>query len=166
MTACGEMSPANFDPLVKKPVVAENIGQSASFSSTVKMFWYVVRVICSAGVQEIHGDGDQVTGVSYQDRGSEAVHRVELEGVFVQIGLVPNSAWLPESVEVTQMGEIKIDPRGRTSAPGVFAAGDVTDVPYKQIVVATGEGAKAALSAFDFLIRGGLDGASTGEHAA
>ncbi|MBV5325666.1 MAG: FAD-dependent oxidoreductase, partial [Rhodospirillaceae bacterium] len=77
----------------------------------------------------------------------------ELEGVFVQIGLVPNTEWLKGTVALSRHGEIEIDSRGQTSVPGVFAAGDVTTVPYKQIIIATGEGAKAALSAFDHLIR-------------
>ena len=81
-------------------------------------------------------------------------HRVELEGVFVQIGLVPNTEWLKDSgLELSRFGEIEIDARAATNLPGVFAAGDVTTVPYKQIVIAVGEGAKASLSAFDHLIR-------------
>ena len=79
--------------------------------------------------------------------------KVELEGVFVQIGLVPNSEWLKGTMELTRHGEIVVDPRGQTSVPGVFAAGDVTTVPFKQIIIATGDGAKAALGAFDHIIR-------------
>ena len=80
--------------------------------------------------------------------------RIELEGVFVQIGLVPNTEWLKDSgLELTNFGEIATDEEGRTNLPGIFGAGDVTDVPYKQIVVAMGEGSKAGLSAFDYLIR-------------
>ena len=89
----------------------------------------------------------------YKDRNSGEEHRVELAGVFVQIGLVPNTEWLTGTVEMSRFGEIIIDDRGATSIPGIFAAGDVTTVPYKQIVIAVGEGAKAALSAFDHLIR-------------
>ena len=81
------------------------------------------------------------------------LHRLDLEGVFVQIGLLPNTDWLKGSVELSPRGEIIVDARGETSLPGVFAAGDVTTVPYKQIVIAVGEGAKASLSAFDHLIR-------------
>jgi NADH-dependent peroxiredoxin subunit F len=81
------------------------------------------------------------------------VHTVELEGIFVQIGLLPNTEWLKGTVELSPRGEIIINDRGETSIPGVFAAGDVTTVPYKQIVIAMGEGSKAALSAFDHLIR-------------
>ena len=80
-------------------------------------------------------------------------HRIELEGIFVQIGLVPNTEWLKGTVELSPRGEIEVDARGQTSVPGVFAAGDATTVPYKQIVIAMGEGSKAALSAFDHLIR-------------
>jgi hypothetical protein len=79
--------------------------------------------------------------------------RIDLEGVFVQIGLLPNSDWLKGTIALSPRGEIEIDARGETSLPGVFAAGDVTTVPYKQIVIAMGEGSKAALSAFDYLIR-------------
>jgi alkyl hydroperoxide reductase subunit F len=112
-----------------------------------------VTVITSAQTTEIHGDGKKVTGLSYNDRNTSVAHRVELEGVFVQIGLVPNTEWLKGTVALSRHGEIEIDARGQTSVPGVFAAGDVTTVPYKQIIIATGEGAKAALSAFDHLIR-------------
>lgn len=112
-----------------------------------------VTVIVSAQTTEIHGDGKIVNGLSYNDRVSGAAKKVELEGVFVQIGLVPNTEWLKGTIALSRHGEIEIDSRGQTSIPGVFAAGDVTTVPYKQIIIATGEGAKAALSAFDHLIR-------------
>ncbi|GJJ02299.1 alkyl hydroperoxide reductase subunit F [Duganella rhizosphaerae] len=112
-----------------------------------------VTVIVSAQTTEIHGDGKIVNGLSYTDRVSGAVQKVELEGVFVQIGLVPNTEWLKGTVALSRHGEIEVDARGQTSIPGVFAAGDVTTVPYKQIIIATGDGAKAALSAFDHLIR-------------
>ncbi len=102
---------------------------------------------------EVHGDGAKVTGISYKDRATDETHLIELEGIFVQIGLVPNTEWLKGSLKLTPRGEIEIDARGETSAPGVFAAGDATTVPYKQIVIAAGDGAKAALSAFDYLIR-------------
>ena len=94
-----------------------------------------------------------VNSVPYEDRETGEVHTVALEGVFVQIGLVPNTDWLKGSLTLTKHGEIEIDARGQTSLPGVFAAGDVTTVPFKQIVVAMGEGSKAALGAFDYLIR-------------
>ncbi|KQV89883.1 alkyl hydroperoxide reductase subunit F [Massilia sp. Root351] len=114
-----------------------------------------VTVIVSAHTTEIHGDGKIVNGLSYNDRVSGEAKKVELEGVFVQIGLVPNTEWLKGTVSLSKHGEIEVDARGQTSIPGVFAAGDVTTVPYKQIIIATGEGAKAALSAFDHLIRSG-----------
>ncbi|MBC2661904.1 alkyl hydroperoxide reductase subunit F [Novosphingobium flavum] len=112
-----------------------------------------VKVITSALTTEVLGDGSKVTGLVYQDRTTETAHTVELEGIFVQIGLVPNTEWLKGTVALTPRGEIEIDARGETSIPGVFAAGDATTVPYKQIIIATGAGATAALSAFDYLIR-------------
>jgi alkyl hydroperoxide reductase subunit F len=112
-----------------------------------------VTVIVSAQSTEVHGDGEKVIGLSYKDRIGGAAHRVDLDGVFVQIGLVPNTEWLKGAVALSPRGEIEIDARGQTSAPGVFAAGDATTSPYKQIVIAMGDGAKAALSAFDCLIR-------------
>lgn len=112
-----------------------------------------VDVIVSALTAEVLGDGEKVTGLSYKDRNSEAVHHLELEGIFVQIGLIPNTEWLDGAVALSQRGEIEVDARGATSVPGVFAAGDATTTPYKQIVIAMGEGSKAALSAFDYLIR-------------
>src|SRR5690606_21433995 len=90
---------------------------------------------------------------SYTDRSSGESHKVDLDGVFVQIGLVPNTEWLKGTVELSRYGEIEIDARGATSVPGVFAAGDATTVPFKQIIIAAGDGAKASLSAFDHLIR-------------
>ncbi len=112
-----------------------------------------VRIIVSALSTEVHGDGEKVTGISYKDRTTEEMHHVPLEGIFVQIGLVPNTEWLKGVVALSSRGEIEIDARGATNVPGVFAAGDATTVPYKQIVIAMGEGSKAALSAFDHLIR-------------
>lgn len=112
-----------------------------------------VTVITSALTSEVKGDGQKVTGLVYKDRDSGEFNTVELEGIFVQIGLLPNTDWLKGTVELTPRGEIIVDARGETSLPGVFAAGDVTTVPYKQIVIAVGEGAKASLSAFDHLIR-------------
>ncbi|QCO16541.1 alkyl hydroperoxide reductase subunit F (plasmid) [Azospirillum brasilense] len=112
-----------------------------------------VRVITSGLTTEVHGDGIKVTGLSYKNRNTGEVHRIDLEGIFVQIGLVPNTEWLKGSVALSPRGEIEVDARGQTSVPGVFAAGDATTVPYKQIVIAMGEGSKAALSAFDYLIR-------------
>ena len=112
-----------------------------------------VEVITSALTSEVKGDGQKVTGLAYKDRDSGAFKTLDLEGIFVQIGLLPNTDWLKGTVELTPRGEIIVDARGETSLPGVFAAGDVTTVPYKQIVIAVGEGAKASLSAFDHLIR-------------
>ena len=112
-----------------------------------------VKVITSALTTEVHGDGQKVVGLSYKDRTNESVNRVDLEGIFVQIGLVPNTEWLKGAINLSPRGEIEVDARGQTSATGIFAAGDVTTVPYKQIVIAMGEGSKAALSAFDYLIR-------------
>ena len=112
-----------------------------------------VKVITSALTSEVKGDGQKVTGLAYKDRDSGEFHTVDLEGIFVQIGLLPNTDWLKGTVELSPRGEIIVDARGETSLPGVFAAGDVTTVPYKQIVIAVGEGAKASLSAFDHLIR-------------
>ena len=110
-------------------------------------------IITSASITEVHGDGDKVIGVSYEDRESRQLHHVSLEGVFVQIGLVPNTEWLKGALDLTPRGEIEVTAKGETSLPGVFAAGDATTTPYKQIIIATGDGAKAALSAFDYLIR-------------
>lgn len=125
-----------------------------------------VEIILSAQTTEIHGDGQKVNGLSYKDRVSGDLKRIDLEGVFIQIGLVPNTEWLKESpVKLSKHGEIEIDARCQTSVPGVFAAGDVTTVPYKQIIIAAGEGAKSALSAFDHLIRTSAPAESTTEAA-
>ena len=101
----------------------------------------------------VEGDGQRVTGLVYTDRATGESRRVALAGVFVQIGLVPNTDWLRGTLQLSARGEIEVDARGQTSVPGVFAAGDATTVPFKQIVIAMGEGAKAALGAFDHLIR-------------
>jgi alkyl hydroperoxide reductase subunit F len=119
-----------------------------------------VAVITSAQTTEILGDGRQVTALNYRNRRAGTTHTIELAGVFVQIGLVPNTDWLKGTVNLSPRGEIEVDARGRTSVPGVFAAGDCTTVPYKQIVIAMGEGAKASLSAFDHLIRAPLSAAA------
>jgi len=112
-----------------------------------------VTVITSAQTSEVLGDGAKVTGIAYKDRVSGNPCVVALDGVFVQIGLLPNSDWLKGTLELSPQGEVITDNKGRTSVPGVFAAGDVTNVPYKQIVIAMGDGARASLSAFDHLIR-------------
>ncbi|HLO93554.1 MAG TPA: alkyl hydroperoxide reductase subunit F [Burkholderiaceae bacterium] len=112
-----------------------------------------VVIHTQAQTTELTGDGNKLGGLRYTDRATGAEHHVELEGVFVQIGLVPNTEWLRGTVELSKFGEIIVDSHGRTSVPGVFAAGDATTVPFKQIVIAAGDGAKAALGAFDYLIR-------------
>jgi len=112
-----------------------------------------VDVITSALTSEVKGDGQKVSGLVYKNRDTGEFKTVDLEGIFVQIGLLPNTDWLKGTVELSPRGEIIVDARGETSLPGIFAAGDVTTVPYKQIVIAVGEGAKASLSAFDHLIR-------------
>ncbi|KMN42637.1 alkyl hydroperoxide reductase subunit F [Bacillus paramycoides] len=110
-----------------------------------------VTVLKNVQTKEITGT-DKVNGISYIDRETEEVHHVELQGVFVQIGLVPNTDWLGDTVERVR-GEIVTDKHGATNVPGVFAAGDCTNNPYKQIIISMGSGANAALGAFDYLIR-------------
>ena len=125
-----------------------------------------VEIITSGQTTEITGENGKVNGLQYTDRTTGESHHVSLEGVFVQIGLVPNTEWLKGDIELSQHGEIIVDDRGETSIPGVFAAGDATTVPYKQIVISMGEGSKAALSAFDFLIRNSVDESESDEAAA
>jgi NADH-dependent peroxiredoxin subunit F len=132
-----------FDPKLRADAVLQ-----AKLSSLPN-----VTIITSALTTEVSGDGNKMNGLVYTDRISGESRRLELEGVFLQIGLLPNTDWLKGTVALTPRGEIEVDARGQTSVPGVFAAGDVTTVPYKQIIIAMGEGAKAALSAFDHLIR-------------
>jgi NADH-dependent peroxiredoxin subunit F len=115
-----------------------------------------VSIVTSAQTTEVTGDGEKVTGLVYRDRAGGESHAVQLAGVFVQIGLVPNTDWLKDAVRLSKHGEIETDARGQTSVPGVFAAGDCTTVPFKQIVTAMGDGAAAALGAFDYLIRAPL----------
>jgi alkyl hydroperoxide reductase subunit F len=112
-----------------------------------------VEVILSAKTTEVLGNGEQVTGLDYEDRTTGEAKHLDLEGIFVQIGLLPNTDWLGEAVTLSPRKEIVIDERGQTSAPGIFAAGDCTTVPYKQIVISLGSGATAALGAFDHFIR-------------
>lgn len=112
-----------------------------------------IRVITSAAAQAIDTEDGKVSSIRYTDRTTDTTKELPLQGIFVQIGLVPNSDFLGDAVERTRFGEIVINAKGETNTPGIFAAGDVTTVPYKQIIVAMGEGAKAALSAFDYLIR-------------
>ena len=112
-----------------------------------------VTVILNAQTTEVNGDGKRVTGITYKDRTNDEIKQVALEGIFVQIGLLPNTDWLKGTVNLTRFGEIEINAKGETNLPGVFAAGDCTNVPFKQIIIAAGAGATAALSAFDHLIR-------------
>jgi alkyl hydroperoxide reductase subunit F len=112
-----------------------------------------VRVVVNAQTTQVLGDGQKVTGLAYTDRSNGVTHRLDLDGIFVQIGLLPNAEWLKGTVALSPRGEIEVDARGCSSVAGVFAAGDVTTTPFKQIVIAMGEGAKAALSAFEHLIR-------------
>jgi NADH-dependent peroxiredoxin subunit F len=112
-----------------------------------------VTVLLNAQTTEVTGDGQRVNGLAYKDRANGDVAQVPLEGVFVQIGLVPNTEWLKGTVELSKHGEIIVDAKGQTSLPGVFAAGDATTVPFKQIIIAAGDGAKAALGAFEYLMR-------------
>ena len=112
-----------------------------------------VTVITNAQTTEVTGDGSRVNGLHYTDRATGEAQQVALEGIFVQIGLLPNTDWLKGTVELSRHGEVEVDSHGRTDVPGVFAAGDCTTTPYKQIVIAAGDGSKAALSAFDHLIR-------------
>lgn len=112
-----------------------------------------VDIIVNAQTLEVKGDGSKMTGLEYKDRTDDSVHLLEVAGAFVQIGLLPNTNWLGDTVARNRIGEIEVDARGETNVKGVFAAGDCTTVPYKQIIISAGEGAKAALSAFDYLIR-------------
>ncbi|RZU38361.1 alkyl hydroperoxide reductase subunit F [Fluviicoccus keumensis] len=115
-----------------------------------------VSIVVSALTTEVHGDGQKMTGLSYTDRVTQESRKLDVAGVFVQIGLLPNSDWLKGTLALTPRGEIEVDARGQTSLPGVFAAGDVTTAPYKQIIIAMGAGSNAALGAFDHLIRSGV----------
>ncbi len=112
-----------------------------------------VTVVMNAQTTEVLGDGSKVSALAYTDRGTGEAKSLELEGIFVQIGLVPNTEWLKGTLALSPRGEIEVDAHGATSLPGVFAGGDATTTPYKQIIIALGEGAKAGLSAFDYLIR-------------
>ena len=131
---------------------ADQLKADAVLVSKLKSLPNVV-IHTNAQTTEITGDGHKVTGLRYRDRATGAERAIELAGVFVQIGLVPNTEWLRGTVELSKYGEIVVDAKGATSVPGVFAAGDATTTPFKQIIIAAGEGAKAALSAFDHLIR-------------
>ncbi len=112
-----------------------------------------VTLISQAVINEISGDGSKVNGIRFTDLSTHNKRQIELEGVFVQSGLTPNTAWLQDSVALNEFGEIAVDSHGRTSVPGVFAAGDASSSPFKQIIIAMGDGAKASLSAFEYLLR-------------
>jgi alkyl hydroperoxide reductase subunit F len=112
-----------------------------------------ITVIMSALTKEVLGANGKVNGLRYEDRTNKTEHTIELEGIFVQIGLLPNTDWLKGTIDLSKHGEVIVDAKGETSLPGVFAAGDCTTIPYKQIIIAMGEGAKASLGAFDYLIR-------------
>ena len=112
-----------------------------------------VTIHLNAQTTEITGDGHKMHGLSFKDRASGELHHLDMAGVFVQIGLVPNTEWLKGTLELSKHGEIVVDAKGATSLPGVYAAGDATTSPFKQIIIATGDGAKAALGAFDHLMR-------------
>jgi alkyl hydroperoxide reductase subunit F len=124
------------------------------------------EVILGARTTGVVGDGTAVTGLAYEAVGSGEPRDLGVEGVFVQIGLLPNTEWLDGAIDLTERGEIVIDEHGRTSAPGVFAAGDCTTVPFKQIVVAMGAGSTAALSAFEHLIRTSAPSGAAADPAA
>ena len=112
-----------------------------------------VTVITGAQTTEINGDGEKVNGLTYTNRQTGESHRIDVAAVFIQIGLVPNTDWIKNTMALSKFGEVEVDAKGQTSIPGVFAAGDVTTVPFKQIIIAMGEGSKAALGAFEHLIR-------------
>ena len=112
-----------------------------------------VTILTHVQTQEVVGQNGKVSGLRYLHRETGESVTLPLEGVFVQIGLVPNTEWLNGTLELSRYGEIMVDAKGATSLPGVFAAGDCTTVPFKQIIIATGDGAKAALGAFDALMR-------------
>jgi len=111
-----------------------------------------VTVLLAAETTEVLGDGEKVTGLLYKDRTAETIHRLDLAGIFVQIGLIPATSWLPECLPTSASGEILVDARGGTALPGIFAAGDASSVPYKQIVTALSSGAAAAIAAFEYLM--------------
>ncbi len=141
--------------VVKHVTVLEFMPELKADAVLVKKLYSMpnVTVHTNAQTTEITGVAGKVNGIRFKDRERSEMQNVALEGVFVQIGLVPNTEWLKGVVELSKFGEIMVDARGATNLSGVFAAGDCTTVPFKQIVIAAGEGAKAALSAFDYLIR-------------
>ncbi|HFN6599519.1 TPA: alkyl hydroperoxide reductase subunit F [Escherichia coli] len=140
-------------PLFKGKRVAVIGGGNSGVEAAIDLAGIVEHVTLLEFAPEMKADGSKVVGLEYRDRVSGDIHNIELAGIFVQIGLLPNTNWLEGAVERNRMGEIIIDAKCETNVKGVFAAGDCTTVPYKQIIIATGEGAKASLSAFDYLIR-------------
>ena len=140
-------------PLFKGKRVAVIGGGNSGVEAAIDLAGVVEHVTLLEFAPEMKADGSKVTGLQYRDRVSGDEHHVALAGIFVQIGLLPNTNWLEGAIERNRMGEIIIDAKCETNVKGVFAAGDCTTVPYKQIIIATGEGAKASLSAFDYLIR-------------
>jgi alkyl hydroperoxide reductase subunit F len=141
--------------VVRHVTVVEFMPELKADAVLVKKLYslFNVTVHTNAQTMEITGAQGRVNALRYKDRATSEEHTVALEGVFVQIGLVPNTEWLKGTVELSKFGEIIVNAKGETNVPGVFAAGDCTTVPFKQIVIAAGDGAKAALSAFDHLIR-------------
>ncbi|MBL8260181.1 MAG: alkyl hydroperoxide reductase subunit F [Candidatus Competibacteraceae bacterium] len=141
--------------VVKHVTVLEFMPELKADAVLVKKLYSMpnVTVHTNAQTTEITGAAGKVNGLQFKERASGETRGLALEGVFVQIGLVPNTEWLKGTVELSKFGEIAVDARGATNVSGVFAAGDCTTVPFKQIVIAAGEGSKAALSAFDYLIR-------------
>lgn len=111
-----------------------------------------ITILKNVATKSINATDGKVSSISYEEKNSGEQKRIDLAGVFVQIGLVPNSQFVADLLDTTALGEIKVDDKCRTSVPGIFAAGDVTTVPYKQIVIAMGEGSKASLSAFEYLM--------------
>ncbi|MCP8588067.1 FAD-dependent oxidoreductase, partial [Acinetobacter baumannii] len=111
-----------------------------------------VDIKTNAKTTEVVGE-DHVTGIRYEDMSTGEEHLLNLDGIFVQIGLLPNTSWLNDAVELNERGEIVIDRNNNTNVPGIFAAGDVTDQKNKQIIISMGAGANAALNAFDYIIR-------------
>ena len=108
-----------------------------------------VSIVTEARTAQVIGDGTKVVSLEYEDRKTKNMMKVDLDGIFVQIGLLPNSGFIKDIVETTKFGEIVVDVKGRTNVPGIYAAGDVTTTPYKQIIIAMGEGAKAGLAVFE-----------------
>ena len=141
---CSEVTLLEFGETLRADAVLQR--KLASLPNT--------KVVVSARTTEVVGDGSKVSALRWEDRSTKEIHELALDGVFVQIGLAPNSAPFKELVETNRVGEIVVDDRGRTSRPGIYAAGDVTTSPYKQIIIGMGDGAKVALAAFDDRIRG------------